>query len=241
VRGAEFGALQVACGAAHTAAIVVPKAEVEAAAKGKDGPQRALLTWGENQTGQLGYETQSDDARSEVPAPVPLKTSSPVQVSCGATHTAALDDTGEVWVWGAADCMPRSALRRKHSTSSNPSKSIFGGLRALGRKDTPPDPLNEKDGDQYAPVKVDWNQVPGFPVGCQMASVAAGKESTLVCTSAGQLYHWGNGKWAMSKNPKLVTSGQLEGHEVSAVITSHAAEHAVALVQGYTGDFRECR
>jgi hypothetical protein len=48
----------------------------------------------------------------------------------------------------------------------------------------------------------------------------------------------GAGKWANSKTPRLVSSVQLQGHEVCEIVTSHTAEHAVALVHGFTGEFQ---
>ena len=60
-------------------------------AAGGEAPERTLLTWGENQSGQLGYETQSEEELGATPAVVPFKTSSPVEVRIPPAAPAPLD------------------------------------------------------------------------------------------------------------------------------------------------------
>jgi hypothetical protein len=79
-KGSDLGAVSVSCGAAHVACIAVAKEEVELVQHGGEATQRHLLTWGENQSGQLGYETPGNDARGAMPALVAFKSSNPVQV-----------------------------------------------------------------------------------------------------------------------------------------------------------------
>lgn len=60
-------------------------------------PDRTLLAWGANESGQLGDGTYQDR-----PAPVPVSSvlRNVVQVSAGWKHAVALTADGRVWTWG---------------------------------------------------------------------------------------------------------------------------------------------
>ena len=83
---------QVSCGGAHTAALT------------DDGQ---LYAWGRGNEGQLGL---GDYRPRTVPAIVkalgdPASGTSVLQVACGAAHTLALCDNGDVYSWGSNDEM----------------------------------------------------------------------------------------------------------------------------------------
>ena len=74
--------VQIECGRAHMVALSY-KGEV--------------YTWGQNYSGQLGH---GDEEERFVPTKIKsLEGISIVKVSCGAYHTAALADTGELFTW----------------------------------------------------------------------------------------------------------------------------------------------
>lgn len=83
VRQLPSKALTVACGGCHTACITV------------DG----LFMWGLNEEGQLGVPTSVVRSAS-VPRLISTPKATFVQVACGAHHTAALSNSGEVFAWG---------------------------------------------------------------------------------------------------------------------------------------------
>lgn len=78
--------VQISCGGFHTAIIT------------KDG---SLLTFGGGEHGQLGH---NDRVNKLVPTKVmALVNSFITQITCGWSHTAALDDKGQVFTWGNSD------------------------------------------------------------------------------------------------------------------------------------------
>ena len=98
---------QVTCGSSHTAAIKT------------DG---TLWLWGNNVRGQLGDNTTS--AKSS-----PVQTISAgtnwKQVSCGATHTAAIKTDGTLWLWGYNDYGKLGD--NTAASKSSPVQTIAGG------------------------------------------------------------------------------------------------------------------
>jgi alpha-tubulin suppressor-like RCC1 family protein len=75
---------QIACGGMHTTGLT-KKGEV--------------FTWGNNCFGQLGHGNKED---REIPTKIAsLDGIVIIKISCGADHTAALTDKGEIFTWYA--------------------------------------------------------------------------------------------------------------------------------------------
>ncbi|KAK2570042.1 PH [Acropora cervicornis] len=86
--------IDVSCGTQHT---------VFLSKKGK------LFGMGDNRENQLGINQRgkSEEPVLQVPFPTRIhfsKASKPVRVSCGAFHSAAVTDSGEVFTWGKGKC-----------------------------------------------------------------------------------------------------------------------------------------
>ncbi|XP_015761369.1 PREDICTED: E3 ubiquitin-protein ligase HERC2-like [Acropora digitifera] len=86
--------IDVSCGTQHT---------VFLSKKGK------LFGMGDNRENQLGINQRgkSEEPVLQVPFPTRIhfsKAAKPVRVSCGAFHSAALTDSGEVFTWGKGKC-----------------------------------------------------------------------------------------------------------------------------------------
>jgi alpha-tubulin suppressor-like RCC1 family protein len=65
-------------------------------------PGSFVYTWGSNESGQLGYDTESKGAKANMEPNVvsDLEGKNIVQVSCGYSHTLALTADGGVFAWG---------------------------------------------------------------------------------------------------------------------------------------------
>jgi len=234
----------ISCGVAHAAAI--------GSERGPGEQERFLMTWGENENGQLGRpEDDEENLRGLTPRLVNIKCN-PKQVSCGSKHTALLDDAGIIWTWGYSECMQKS--RRESAMSSGRNSVRKKGARPSGMasgktsvRGAPQDEDEEeaRNADMRVPVKVDWVGVPDFLPETVFQAVACGNDCTFVLTAEGQIYSWGIGaKYRLGHNneedvrkPKLL-GGQLLHHEFSQVVASHSVAHAVGLVHGLTGTFR---
>ena len=73
---------EVACGSSHMAAL------------SKDGN---IFTWGEGRSGQLGHgDSETKETPTKVESLIGKKI---IKVACGAHHTVALTDQGELYSW----------------------------------------------------------------------------------------------------------------------------------------------
>jgi alpha-tubulin suppressor-like RCC1 family protein len=88
--GAPVRAMQVQCGAAHTAALVQSRGRME------------VRTSGDNSYGQLGLGHREGRCRFESVAPLVARRV--VCICAGDWHNAAITHDGALWLWGRGDC-----------------------------------------------------------------------------------------------------------------------------------------
>ena len=83
----EYKVIQISCGDFHTAVL---------------DENGIIYTWGEGNYGQLGHGTAISQHNKPLAIANGLQGKKMVQVACGANHTAALTDKGQLFSWGCA-------------------------------------------------------------------------------------------------------------------------------------------
>lgn len=61
-----------------------------------------ISTWGEGNYGQLGHGSAISQHNKPLQILKPLEGKIMTQIACGANHTAALTDNGQLYTWGCA-------------------------------------------------------------------------------------------------------------------------------------------
>jgi len=123
-----------------------------------------VYSWGCNDDGALGRETEADGKLEYVPMRVlgPLKDVRIVQVACGASHSLALAEDGTVYSWGAY----RDASGLVGFDTSKEREFVPKVIEGL--------PVAETDKDD------------------KVIHITAGESHSLACTRKGHVYYWGD-------------------------------------------------
>jgi len=204
-----------------------------------------IRTWGSNTDGQIGH-------RGHKPALVEIR-GTLRQVSCGASHSAALTDDGQLYIWGRGN-------EGQLGLGDLRPRAVPALVKALGDKSAGTTVLQVACGGSHTIVLCDngevftWGSNEEMQLGLGMTAgrklqkpqlitdlvgkgvlrVAAGKNFSLALTEAGDLYSWGGGSSlqlghgikAGEEYPRLVDVLR----DVRKIGTGANAEHAAALV-----------
>lgn len=199
---------QVSCGLNHTAILI----------KQFNQSGGKLYTCGLGNKGRLGYtKTKFGEETSETDAwftPKPIRVKFPdkvkiARVSCGADHTLALTDKGEIWAWGVGQF--GNIGTGNTNDEFEPVKIEFGGKDAFvthcaaGGKHSL---ACTKDGNCYS-----WGHNGGgrlglghsravlsptqieYLIGKEIVYVAAGEAHSAAIDRSGSLFTWGAGAY----------------------------------------------
>eukprot|EP00698_Gefionella_okellyi_P004923 TRINITY_DN14549_c0_g1_i1.p1 TRINITY_DN14549_c0_g1~~TRINITY_DN14549_c0_g1_i1.p1 ORF type:complete len:427 (+),score=85.28 TRINITY_DN14549_c0_g1_i1:85-1281(+) len=180
-----------------------------------------VYTWGRGIGGRLGHGDMSDVTVPKQVAAIADKRV--VQVACGTIYTAAIDDTGKLYVWGrkifgrggnsqvSGPALVQTIPERVVQVDCGEAHIIAVG--ASGKVYT-------WGGDEYGQLglgsRVDIEQptVVSALTGKQVVSVAAGDYHSVALTAQGEVFTWGlnregelgHGNTADARTPRLVNA-----------------------------------
>uniref|UniRef100_A0A7S3R4J6 RCC1-like domain-containing protein n=1 Tax=Dunaliella tertiolecta TaxID=3047 RepID=A0A7S3R4J6_DUNTE len=209
-------ATSIACGAYHSAVLMLPRQVEGLSVEPHQAPRHSLFTFGRGFHGQLGTESH---ANSKSPASVTLgfkpcldqpdaeEETMPAVVACGAHHSTAISRKGELFSWGLG-ChgelgLGRWApleltLPRQCSAPQVRIVSVACGnshTLAIAENGTLWSCGKNRHGQLGNGTMQDGTRLqPVLHVGnCRIVSAAAGVSHSMALASDGSLFTWGDG------------------------------------------------
>lgn len=168
----------------------------------------SVLSWGANTSGQLG---DGNNVNSAVPVAVAFPAGTVVTaVTAGCEHSLALTSSGQLWAWGSGQDgqlgtgsfsdsnVPVQVILPSGATVTSIAAGLFHSLAATSQGEV----LGWGfDGDSQLGSGINVNSATDYPspvaallpAGTDVASVAAGGNSSFALTPSGVAFAWGDG------------------------------------------------
>eukprot|EP00941_MAST-03F_sp_MAST-3F-sp1_P001298 g1298.t1 len=220
----------------------------------------SIFSWGQGNDGQLGHYPEKSGLTNSytelAPRPILSIEGTPVAISCGSSHSAAILEDGSLWTWGKNDYNqlghgPNSEKSmpiptKVEALSGVPIKSIscgfyhtaavdnegrvwtwgYGGSMMFGQGGLGHGDMQQCD----VPTLVEVLEEDGVDI----VSVACGESHTLALSSTGEVWSWGKGEYG-----RLGIGGSSDSSlpELVDLLNEMENPKATAIAAGHSSSF----